>query len=204
MSERLEELKIKLREFWDTIKESEAYQQLKAKYDEQDENTKIIVQLGSVLSVCFLVLFSVILGISKVNGLKNSIDEQEQLVQYLQTSADQIKQLKMQHQIDAAIIDNNAPLNEWASTVLAQSQIDISKVEITAEKAGTEDKTTKEILVDIKLNQVNLRQIVNYLFNITEQGKTRSINVRNLSIDTKGDPSGWMDASITLAAFKAK
>ncbi len=204
MQERLAELKTKIIEFWDTIKESEAYLQLRAKYDELDTRTQIIMQLSVVGGVAFMLLMSVLAGMAKVGGLKNDIDSREQLIGYLQQSSDTIKQYKMQAQADATSMDSGGPLNQLAQGVLGPSNIDGSRAEISNERDGVEDKQSKEILVDVKLSQVNLRQITKFLFNVTEQGRKRSVTIKDLSIDTKGDASGFMDAAVTIAAYKVK
>jgi len=51
---------------------------------------------------------------------------------------------------------------------------------------------------------VNLIQIQQFLFALTDQGAARGLNVKDLAIETKGDPSGWMDATATLSSYKAK
>jgi hypothetical protein len=47
-------------------------------------------------------------------------------------------------------------------------------------------------------------QIQQFLFALTDQGAARGLNIKDLDIDTKGDPSGWMDAAVTLSSYKAK
>jgi hypothetical protein len=204
MGERLAELKTKFSEFWDTIKESESYQQLKGKYDELDARTQIIIQLSIVGGFAFMILMSVLAGMAKVGGLKGDIDTREKLIGYLQQSSDTIKQYKMQAQAEAASLDSGGPLNQLALGVLGPSNIDGSRVEISNERDGAEDKQSKEVLVDVKLSQVNLRQITKFMFNITEQGRKRNVTIRDLNIDTKDDPSGYMDAAVTIAAYKVK
>lgn len=204
MSERLAELKRKFSEFWETIKESEAYLQIKEKYDELDTRTKITIQLGAVGGVAFMILLSVLTGIAKVSTLKGSIDETEALIGYLQHSSDSIRQLKMQAQSAASSVDAGGSLGDFASSLLGPSNIDPARAEIASERDGSEEKDTKEILVDVKLSQVNLRQVSRFMINAIEEGKKRSVAIKELNVDTKGDPSGYMDAQVTLAAYRPK
>jgi hypothetical protein len=139
-----------------------------------------------------------------VNGLKRDIDDKEALIGYLQSSADEIKRLKAlsQGQINAAA--SNSSLPTLAESVLRLANIEASHAEVGAERDGTEDKKSKEILLDVKFSQVNLRQLVKFMHHFADQGKSKSVYVKGFLIDTKEDPSGYMDATITIAGFIAK
>ena len=202
-SEQMDNLKSKLVELRDLIRDSEAYQELKTKYDELDGQTKFYINIGVIGAVALIILSSVFSGISKVNGLKRDINEREALIGYLQDAADNIKQLRAQS-IQNQGADASAPLNTWVENVVASSNLDKSRVEVSAERTGVEDKESREVLVDIKLTQVNLRQVTRLLSNLAEQGKTRNLNIKDLTIDTKGDPTGYMDSTTTIAVYKAK
>lgn len=192
----------KLDKFFDKIRESDAYHQIKSKYDELDSQAKVYVNLGAVAIVAFLVLFSVLFCLTKVNGLKSRINENEELIGYLQRSADTIKQLKAQQ--NATNGDISSPLPALVDDVLNRTGLDPAKAEVGAEHPGVEEKESVEMLVDVKLTQINLRQLSQFLFAMTQQGAARKLNIKNLVVDTKNDPSGFLDATVTVAAFKAK
>lgn len=193
----------KLEKLLETIKDSEAYQQLRAKYDELDSQAKLYVNLGALGGVVVVVFLTMVVSMAHLNSLKSEINEREELIGYLQRSSDQIRQLKAQTN-STHNVDTTSPLSEFVSAVATNNRIDQTKVEVGSEHPGTPDKNSVESLVDVKLSQVNLRQITQFLFALSDQGGPRGLNIRDLSIDTKSDPSGWMDATLTVATYKAK
>lgn len=187
----------------DQIRDSEAFQQVKGKYDELDSQAKLYVNLGAFAAMVFLIFLTLVISMARLSHLKSDLTEREELIGYLQTSSDQIKQLKAQ-QASSRGLDTSTPLPSFISTVATNNRIDPSKVEVGSERPGAADKDAVETLLDVKLSQVNLRQISQFLFALTDQGSARGLNIKDLNIDTKGDASGWMDASITVASYKAK
>lgn len=139
---------------------------------------------------------------SKVNGLKAAIEEREDLIGYLQRSADNIKQFKAQQA--SSNTDVSSPLPTFVESVISRAGLDRGKTEIGAEHPGTEEKESVEMLLDVKLSQVNLRQLSQFMFQATEMGSGRGLNIKDLIVDTKNDPTGFLDATVTLAAHKAK
>lgn len=201
---KLDDIKSKLRDLRDSVANSEAFQELAEKWDELDSRVKFKIQLGAMGGVVFLVLFSVFASISNVNGLKRSLEEKDALIGYLQNSADEIKQLRSQSTNNLTANAASSPLNSIAETVLPMANIDASRAVISPEREGSEDKNTKEVLVDVKFTQVNIRQIVKFMYNIAETGKAKSVYIRDLNIDTKEDPAGYIDAALTVAGFIPK
>lgn len=201
---RLDELKAKLSALWEKIRESELYQDLKSKYDELDSQKKLWINLGAAGACVLLVLSTIFGGMAKVNSLQNEIDEHEELIGYLQRSGDSLKQLKAQQTTSRGSVDVTSPLPAFVETIVTSSGLDKGKVEIGPEKAGKEEKDVREALVEVKLTQVNLRQVTRLLFNLTDQGAPRNLNIKDLSIDTKGDAAGYLEALITVAAYKGK
>jgi len=194
----------KLAKLWDEARDSEAFQQVRAKYDELDNQTKLYVNLGALASVVLLVFLTILISMARLSSLKSEIEDKEELIGYLQGSSDTIRQLKAQQSSSRGMGDASSPLPQFVDTVLMTSGVDRGKVDVGTEKPGTDDKEVHETLLEVKMNQVNLRQIVRLMFNLTEQGKTRALNIKDLVIDTKSDPSGYMDASFTIAGYKAK
>ncbi|MEW6056751.1 MAG: hypothetical protein AB1540_09055 [Bdellovibrionota bacterium] len=186
----------------DAIRESEAYQQLKQKYDELDSQTKLYVNLGVLGGGLFLVLFTVFFGIAKVNSIKSEINEREELIGYLNSASDNIKQLRAQQAAKGA--ENASNLPAFAEMLLGASAIAPAKAEVGSERPGQETKEASEALLDVKLNQINLRQLTQFLFNATVRGTGKGLNIKDLAVDTKGDPTGYIDATVTFSIFRAK
>lgn len=201
---KLDDFKTRMGETWEKIKDSEAIQQIKARYEELDPQTKLYVNLGGVAGMMLLILITVFSGIAKVNSLKSDMNDREELIGWLQRSGDTLKQLKAQQEAMRGNKDMNSPLNTFVQSVGNGAGVNPDKIEVAAERSGRDTKDAKEFLADVKMNQVNLRQVTRLLFNLTDQGAPRNLVVRDLSIDTKNDPTGWLDVSFTVATWKAK
>ncbi len=194
----------KLDKLLEKIRDSEIYQQLKLKYDELDSQSKLYVNLGAVGGVVLAVFLSLVVSMAKLNGLKSEINEREELIGYLQRSSDQIKQLQAAQHNSHNQSDTSSPFGTLVNNSLQTLNIDPAKADVGSEHPGTQTKTATESLLDVKLTQVNLRQIQQLLFSLSEQGALRSISIKDLTVDTKGDPSGWMDASFVVSTWKEK
>jgi hypothetical protein len=193
----------KVNELLEKVRDSEAFQQLKTRYDELDSQAKLYVNLGALAAVVLFVFLSLVISMAKLNGLKTDINDREETIGYLERSADTIRQLRQQ-QTSSTNQDTGSPLPSFVQTVINSANIDPSKVEIGSERQGTQDKENVEVLVDVNMKQVNLRQVQRFLFALTEQGSARALTIKDLDINTNGDPKGWMDAVITVSSFKAK
>ncbi len=204
MREKLSKLKASLGELWEKIKDSEAYLQAKAKYDELDPQTRLYINLGIIGAVLLVVVISVVGGVAKVNGLANDIDRREELIGYLQISADNLKQFKEKQEAARGNADVSSPLPTFVENVSTTTGLNPEKLVLGLEKPGQEMKEAKEALIEVKLTQINLKQLTRLLFNLTDQGSARNLNIRDLTVDTKGDPTGYLDASFMVATYKAK
>ncbi|MBI2606262.1 MAG: hypothetical protein HYW49_09305 [Deltaproteobacteria bacterium] len=204
MREKLSKLKVNLGELLEKIKESEAYHQVKAKYDELDSQTKLYINLGIIAAILLVVVISVIGGVAKVSGLASDINRRDELIGYLQISADHLKQLKEKQEAAQGNADVSSPLPTFIENVSTNTGLNPEKLVLGLEKPGQEMKEAKEALIEVKLTQINLKQLARLLFNLTDQGSARNLNIRDLTIDTKGDPTGYLDAAFMVATYKAK
>jgi hypothetical protein len=150
------------------------------------------------------VVISILSGISKVNTLKSEMNEREEMIGYLQNSADNLKRLKAQFESSKGNQDLSSPLKAFAEGVSRQAGFeDSTKIEIGAERNGTEStKDIKETLLDIKLTQVNLKQLTRLLFELTDKGSARNLNIKDLSVNTK-DGTGVLDVTMVVATYTA-
>ncbi len=199
---KLNSVKQEILRYWDNVRDSEIYQQLKQKYDELDSQTKFYIHAGALgLGVIFL-LTTVLLGYSKVSTLKKNLNEKEEIIGQLQRTADtltQLKQLAARQQADVS-----SPTPALIESIVTTSGIVREKVEIDSEKLGHEDKQSKEFLVEVKLTQINLKQLTRFLFHLTTQGTSRHLNIKDLTVDTKNDPTGYLNAEVIVATYRAK
>jgi hypothetical protein len=87
----------------------------------------------------------------------------------------------------------------YLSERATRAGVDPAAVEVSAEKPGTSAGETKESLFDVQLKHVSIRQVVNFAFGLETADKP--VKVRTLSIDTNADPTGYMDATLSVSAF---
>lgn len=201
---KLDELKNKLSQAWDQFKESETYRSISDKYDELDAKTKLLINLGGLALAILFIFTTVIAGMSKVNGLSNDINDWEEMIGYLQRSSDNIKQLKAQQEATQGNKDTQSELNQFVEEISRTNGFSNEKINVAAERPGKDLKEAKEVFVDVKLSQINLEQLTKFMFDLTEQGTPRSLFIKDLSVDPKPDLSGWLDATMTVAAYRTK
>lgn len=200
---KMDNIKNSFGAFSDRIRDSELVSQIKAKYDELDPQSKLYLNLGGVIAGFLFILITVISGLSTVNSLKNEMNEREELIGWLQRSGDNLKQLKAQ--FESKQNDNiNSPLNTFVENVGANTGLNPEKLTVSAETSGETLKDAKEVLVEAKMAHTNLKIVTRFLFNLTDQGVKRNLTIKNLSIDTKDDPDGYIDVAMTVAGYKAK
>ena len=70
---------------------------------------------------------------------------------------------------------------------------------VSAEKPGASGEVAKESLFDLSLKKVSIRQVVKLAY-FLESG-SQPVKLRNLSIDTNADASGYLDATLSVSTF---
>lgn len=201
---KVDDLKAALEGVLDKIRESEAYGQIKGKWDELDDKTKLYAKLGSAAVVVLMIFGSVLSGMIAISSIKSDIDSKEALIGYLNQSADTLRQLKEMQAASQGAANLNGALDAFVGDTIENSGVDREKATISAEAPGDEDKTTKEVKVDVKVSQVNLRQLTKILFNLVDQGSAKGVNILNLDVKAKEDFSGWLDMGFTVSMYRAK
>jgi hypothetical protein len=185
----------------DKIAEQQAFQQLKAKWDELDAQSRLAAKIASSgLSVLF-VLFVIFGSLSSVRALRREVAEKSELLSTLQTANDELRKLN-----ESGGGATGAPAEGWNGffeASAAQLGLDKEKFAVNADTKGGSDGTlAKETLYDLALKQVNIKQVVRYAFQLENSG--RPIKVRSLTIDTKPDMTGYLDATLSVSAFTPK
>ncbi len=198
-------IKDKLQNLLDKFQETQLYQNLKNRYDELDYQQKLylnLIGLGGGVIFFFVFFFSFLGGLA---SLKSEIDDKQLMTQYLQDSANQIRTLKAT-KLSARGPDLGLPLNQFIETLAQSAGLNTKTLDISKEleKPYEKDKNITEAEVDVKMQKTNLRAVTRLLFKITEQAKLKNLNVKNLQIDTKADPEGFLDATMTIVSYKRK
>ena len=190
----------------DTIRELDAVQQLKAKWEELDPQSRTYLRFagyGGGIILGFFILLSVVWS---VHSIKKDYHEKQALLTEIQTANNEIR--KLREGLPASV--NNPDLNNteektvapWAfyfESIATAAGIDKSNITVAPERAGTVSDQSKEALIDINVKHISIKQLVRFGFNL-ENG-ARPVKLRNLSVDTKADPEGYMDAEFSVSAF---
>jgi hypothetical protein len=91
------------------------------------------------------------------------------------------------------------PWHAYFESLAPNAGLDKSSLSVNSEKVGASNDQSKETLFDLNLKHVSIKQIVRFALAL-ESGQ-KPIKLRNLSIDTKDDPAGYMDATLAISVF---
>jgi len=190
-----------------SLNDTPAYQTLKAKYEELDQRSKDSIKGGALL---LLALFGVGLlwsASSRVSRLKASLEEKNDLIQLLQSSNDELRQLK--DEAAAAGIssrgsdEGTSPAwNAYFESIALSSGLTKESLSISGEKPGASGERTKESLIDITLKKINIRQLSRFA-NSLESGQ-KPVKIRVMNVESKPDGSAWLDVTLSVSAFSMK
>jgi hypothetical protein len=181
------------------LADQEWYQQAKAKWDELDPQSRTNALLGAAAGVVLLLLLIVGSFVAKAHGLRSELAEKLELLEALQSGGDELKRLKDSNSAGAAGAASTAPWSAYLEGMAASSGVDKASLTLSNEKPGKSSEQGKEALIDLAVKHVSIRQVVRLAYQL-ETG-ARPVKIRNLLVDTKADPTGYMDATYSLSGF---
>ncbi len=195
--------KLKPEALLDTIAEQAWFQQLRAKWDELDAQSRTGLQWAAGVAGVLLVSWAFAGTAWKIHSLKAEVSEKDELIRMIQNATDELAELKDQiPAAGAAATGSSQPLKDYLTTVAAGSGVPAAALGLDNEKSGSVRDGSKETLAQVTLKKINLRQLVRFLFQM-ENG-SRPIKLRNLSIETHSDQSGYLDATLQVSTFTLK
>ncbi len=200
----LSNLSATFQEKWGTFKDSLNdqvwFQELKEKWEGLDPEMRLAVKMGSLALAVIALLLWVLSFIWGVHKLSAEVNEKTDLIAYLQASSDEMRRLRESNSsASSSGAEDSSPWSSYFQSLASQVLIDPSNLSVSGEKPGAKTDTTAEGLIDISLKHVSIKQIVRFL-NMVETS-ARPVKVRNLLIDAKNDPSGYLDAEIAVSGF---
>jgi hypothetical protein len=180
----------------DWLVEQEWFQQLKGKWDELDAQSRTYAKFGAGGAGAFIFLLVTLSSIWSVQSLKSELNGKMELLAQLQASGDELSRLKGESlgMGEGEKTDWPKYFSERASRAGIASDITVS-----AEKPGGKSADTVESLFDIQIKHVSIKQVVRLALGLETSDKP--IKLRGISIDTKDDPAGYMDATLSVSAF---
>lgn len=197
----------RLKQWWSQLSEKlndqPGFQQIKTKWEELDPQSKLYLKAAGGIGSVLLLLIVTLATLWSLHQLKKDYSEKSALIALIQSANEEMKHL--QDSLPQGVSSQNKNQEAgaaWASflesTALAAG-IDKANLTIGPEKAGSTTDQAKETLMDVSLKKVNIKQVIRYAFSL--ENSPRPIKLRNLTIDTQSDPSGYLDADLSLSAF---
>ncbi|MGZ3689709.1 MAG: hypothetical protein ACXWPM_00310 [Bdellovibrionota bacterium] len=180
--------------------EQQWYQQLRGRWDELDRQSQNYLKFAAIGAGILLFIIILLSSVLSVRSLKHDLSERNNLLNTIQTAGDELHRLKEsnpQAPRDAAATGGSWP--SYIETVASNAGLDKSSLSISAEKPGASSDISKEALLDVGVKHASIKQVVRLAFYL-ESG-ARPMKLRNLAIDTKADPQGYLDATLSLSAF---
>lgn len=184
----------------DQLNEQVWFQELKGKWEELDPQSRTYLKFGMAGILFFSLFLLVVSSIWSVYSLKGELSEKRSLLNTIQNANEEINRLRGSLPYGSQrTAEAGGPWAPYIESQMAAANLDKTNVTISPEKSGSLSEQTKESLLDITLKHVNIKQIIRFAV-LLESGP-RAIKIRNLLIDTKNDPSGYMDATLSISGF---
>jgi hypothetical protein len=197
-----------LNKFTDFISEQEWFQELKTKWEELDPQSRGYLQLaaaGASLMGAFAFLFMFMWNVYR---LRNELTEKRTLLTTIQAAHDEISRLKdtVPHSglstADTSPLSSSDDSNPWTAhfeSLASSAGLEKTSISVTGEKNGASSDQSKEVLFDLSLKNVSIKQVIRYMASL-ETG-ARPVKVRNLTLDTHPDLTGYLDAHMAVSGF---
>ena len=189
-----------LNSFNEFISEQSWFQQIKAKWDELDSKSRGYLKTGAFAGLGLLLLFILLTSVWSVHSLKAELSEKTELLNTIQNANDEMRKLRDTTPV-AAAGDATGNWNSYFESIAGTVGIDKPAMTI-ADKPMTDkgpSDLAKESHFEIALKHVGIRQAVRLAF-FLESG-TRPVKLRSFTVDTKADPTGFLDATLAVSAF---
>ncbi|HUP57293.1 MAG TPA: hypothetical protein VM598_07575 [Bdellovibrionota bacterium] len=180
------------------VAEQEWFQQLKAKWEELDPQSRLYAKAGAGGVAALAFLFAIVSSIWSVQSLKSELRTKQELVDQLQASSDELSRLKGESpDLGAEGEKPNWPV--YFSENAVRAGVEGGAVTVSDEKAGPKVGDTQESLFDIQLKKVSIKNVVRLALGL--EGGSKPVKLRALAINTNSDPEGYMDATLSVSAY---
>ncbi len=185
------------------ITEQQWFQQLKGKWEELDPQSRLYLKYAGGIAAALVVFGTLGSTYWRVRGLRKELAAKNELIQLVQSATDELRRLRESvPAVSQGGRPGEAPVGPWGpyfESTAASSSIEKANLTIGPEKPGSTTEQAKESLYQLTVKKVNIKQIVRFAF-LLESG-ARPMKLRHLTIDTKADPTGYMDATLSMSAF---
>jgi hypothetical protein len=189
----------------DNISEQQWFQELKGKWEELDPQSRTNLKLGG-MGAGILLLGYLLLNLTwSVHAIKKDYTDKQELLTLIENATDQMRKVQELHpNLAPNPGDEKDDWNAYLQQTAGGNGIDKAVLTISPPKTvgptpapGTQGTLESEI--DVAMKHVSIKQVIRFAFAL-ENG-SKPIKLRNLTIDTGSDPTGYMDATLTVSAF---
>ena len=186
----------------DKLVEQSWFQELKSKWEELDHQSRLYLKYAAWGLVSLAGIIIVLTSVFSVRSLRNEVQDKQTLLTLIKNSNDEIRQLR---DSSAGGGQNRDSSQTWEAYIYSTGQsigVEQGVLTVGSERSpsGQGTELFKESLIDLDLKHVNIRQVVR-LAHILETG-ARPIKLRAMTIDAQEDLSGYLNAKLTVSAFK--
>lgn len=188
----------------DWLNEQVWFQELKTKWEELDPQSRTYLKFAAFGGTVALAIAIVLGSIWSVHSLRSELEEKQDLLSMIENANSELRRLREANAAAPASAQSGAQGGPWNTYLenLASTSAGIDKGSVTVspeQAAKSESETVKEAMLDVSVKHVSIRQVVRYAYSL-ETG-SRPVKLRSLMIDTKADPSGYLDATLSVSGF---
>jgi hypothetical protein len=183
----------------DWLNEQVWFQQLKVKWDEQDPQHQLYFKLGGAGAALTLLCVILLSYYWSVHKTKQELMAKSELLTMISSAADELHTLQATNASLSAGGGGNDPWPAYFESTAGNAGIPKGSMTVSDAKPGTTSDVAKETLFDLSMKKVNVRQAVR-MAQTLESGP-RPVKLRNLTIDTQPDGSGYLDVTLSVSAF---
>lgn len=203
----------------DKLSDQAWFQQIKAKWDELDAQSKTYLRLAVLGAVALFAIVLVFSAMWNVRSLRNEFSDKTELIALLQRAGDEMRQIRNSLPPGAGIGGGGGQAMPWPAYLEAAGlNAGVEKASLTVKpqegaastpppsKKGSKDmaatELAKEELFEVQLKHVDIKQVVRYTLGLENGAK--AVKVRNLMIDTGADLDGYLNATLAVSTFTVK
>ena len=194
-----DDLKNRLSQYGQQMKEQEWYQQLQSTYQQLTPEQQNYLKWGSISASLLLAFYFTWSMIQSSNSIKDEYFQKQELVQTLNQGSDEIHRLKGQ-----SMGFSQAAAPNWKTTIqnlVVNQGLQADAVEILKESLGISQNVIQETLLEVQIKGITLRPLVQALYQI-EHGQP-PMKLKGINIES-GSGEGLLNAKLNISGYLAK
>ena len=193
-ADTFENIKIKINEIFEKIKESETYQQISDRYETLTPSGQKMAQACSAFIILFIILYIPMTQILSSKELITGFENKRNLIRDLFKTYRETNQMNRFSQTP----DANTLISLINSTLESEQLLpeQIVFVALGAPEGRLIPQNLMTNVVDVKLAKLNLRQIVDIGSRLS--GLSQSVKLKDLLMTAHSEASGYFDVTYKL------